>query len=53
MAITYNIRIKEKGSENILTPSYTSNVKLSRQFIIGWFGLEQPDVEWYEIEEVE
>ena len=46
---TFNITIKEVGNPHLLHPSYTDDV--DRNFIIEFFGLNEPDVEWYEIEE--
>lgn len=48
---TYNVTIKEVGNPNLLHPSYTGDV--DRDFIIDFFGLNEPDVEWYKIEENE
>lgn len=46
---TFNITIKEVGNPNLLHPSYTGDVDC--KFIIEFFGLNEPDVEWYQIEE--
>lgn len=46
---TWEITIKEAGNPNLLHPSYTGDV--DRDFIIEFFGLNEPDVEWYKIEE--
>lgn len=48
---TWKARIKEYGNDHILTPSVTGEV--DRDYVIKWFGLDQPDVEWYELELVE
>lgn len=45
------IRIKEKGNYHIITTSHTGD--RSRESVVNFFGLEDPDVEWYEIEEAE
>lgn len=47
---TYNITVKEVGNPRLLHPSYTGDV--DEQFIIQFFGLKDPDVEWYKIEKV-
>lgn len=47
---TYNVKIKEVGNDHIITTSYKGVA--DRQAVIDWFGLEEPDVEWYKIEEV-
>lgn len=44
---TYNVRIKEYGNDHILTPSITTNK--GYDYVVEWFGLNNPDVEWYEI----
>lgn len=46
---TWEITIKEVGNPHLLHPSYTGDV--DRDFIIEFFGLNEPDVEWYKIEE--
>lgn len=46
---TWNITIKEVGNPNTLHPSYTGDV--DEKFLINFFGLNEPDVEWYKIEE--
>ena len=47
----FEVKIKEKGHDSILHPSYSGNV--DKAFIIKFFGLDQDDVEWYEINETE
>lgn len=51
---TYRFRIKERGNDHILTPTYTTDEKMTesvaRRFLVDFLGLEKPDVEWYEIE---
>lgn len=50
---TYNLRIKERGNDHILTPSYSTSEEMTesvaRNFIINFYGLNMPDIEWYEI----
>lgn len=51
---TWEITIKEKGNDVLLKTSYTTqddNTSFVREFIIWFFGLNEPDVEWYHIEE--
>lgn len=50
---TYEVEIKERGRDKVLTPSYSSSTKLSRMFLVNWFGLNEPDIEWYRIVEHE
>lgn len=46
----WKVRLKERASEHILTPEHIGY--LSREQVIEFFGLEEPDIEWYDIEEV-
>lgn len=51
---TWKLTIKEKGNDVLLTPSYTAqddDKRIDKDFIIWFFGLNEPDVEWYHIEE--
>ena len=47
----YKARIKEIGSDHICNPFYTSPSPVSQEFLIDFWGLENDDVEWYEITE--
>lgn len=42
-------KIKEHGNDNILTPTYWGYV--DKKYLIDFWGLNDPDVEWYEIYE--
>ena len=42
--------IKERNKNGLLTPSYIGNV--TKEFLIDFWGLNEPDVEWYEIHEI-
>ena len=46
----FEARIKEVGNDHILTPSYSGCV--DKAFLIKFWGLDAPDIEWYEINEV-
>lgn len=46
----YVVTIKEKENGNVLRPEYSGNV--DEDFLIDFFGLNNPDVEWYKIEEI-
>ena len=47
--MTYRITIKEVGKE---TPTVTYyDGEINERGLIAFFGLEEPDVEWYTIEE--
>lgn len=45
----WKVRYKEVGKEHIGTCSHSGN--LSKEDVIKFFGLEEPNVEWFEIEE--
>ena len=47
----WKVRIKEVGTDNVLTPCLVGD--FDRDYVIRWFGLDLPDVEWYELTEVE
>lgn len=47
--IHYEIEMKEVGKDHILHPSHTGY--LTREEVIKFFGLNEPDVEWYKIKE--
>lgn len=46
----YKIRIREVGRSNVIVTEHHGN--LDRAGVIEFFGLNQPDVEWYEITEL-
>lgn len=63
--IIWQATIKECGNDHLLTPSYSitddmfGHIKDERQreyetkrFLIGFWGLNNPDVEWYKLEKV-
>lgn len=45
----FKIRAKERTTGQIVTPEYIGYK--TRDEIIEFFGLEEPDIEWYEITE--
>ena len=45
----YKIRAKERTTGRIVTPEYIG--PKTRAQVIEFFGLEEPDIEWYEITE--
>ena len=49
--MTYKITIKEVGNQNVLQTSY-SGKEVTEEFLIEFFGLKNPDVEWYKIEKI-
>lgn len=63
--ITWQATIKERGNDHLLTPSYSMRddmfgyIKDERQreyetriFLKKFWGLNNPDVEWYKLEKV-
>lgn len=42
--------VKERGNANVLQPVYVGEV--DEKFLIEFFGLNKPDVEWYKIDEM-
>ena len=47
--IHYRIRAKEGTTGRIVTPEYIGSK--TRAQVIEFFGLEEPDIEWFEITE--
>lgn len=53
MQVTWEATIKEKGNPSVLTPSYTGDAEtVTREFLIDFWGLNDPDVESYELHQV-
>lgn len=46
MAKHWYVKLKEVG-HGVLTTEYVGDK--SREDVIKWFGLDQPDVEWYKL----
>lgn len=44
----FEITIKEVGREKPIKTSYVGDV--NHKFLVDFFGLNEPDVEWYGIE---
>ena len=54
MQVTWEAKIKEKGNPSILTPSYTGDSEtVTREFLIDFWGLNNSDVESYELNQVQ
>lgn len=47
----FKIRAKERTTGQIVTPEFIGNKTQAE--VIEFFCLEEPDIEWYEITEVE
>lgn len=43
----YEIKIKEVGNAHTITTHYVGDV--TESYLVKFFGLNNPDVEWYEI----
>lgn len=63
--ITWQATIKECDNDHLLTPSYSMSDDMfghikderqreyeTRKFLIKFWGLNNPDVEWYKLEKV-
>ena len=63
--ITWQATIKEHGNDHLLTPSYSMSDDMfgrikderlreceMRKFLRKFWGLDNPDVEWYKLERV-
>ena len=63
--ITWQATIKECGNDHLLTPSYSMSDDMfghikderlreceMRKFLRKFWGLDNPDVEWYKLEKV-
>jgi hypothetical protein len=46
----WKVRVKEVGNDNILTPEVWGYY--TKEQVIEFLGLNKPDVEWYEMEEI-
>lgn len=52
---TYIAEIKEVGNPSVLTPSLTisfSYYEMSRDELVKFWGLDEPDVEWFKVYKV-
>lgn len=47
---TFQATIKERGNDHLLTPTFSGYV--DRQYMIQFWGLNEPDVEWYKLEDI-
>ncbi len=47
--MTYKITFSEKG--HTMSTSYTKD-NSTEQDVIDWFGLNEPDIDWYKIEKI-
>ena len=63
--ITWKATIKERDNEHLLTPTYSMSNDMfghikderqrdneTRKFLIDFWGLNNPDVEWYKLEKL-
>jgi len=62
---TWQAKIKEKGNDHILTPTYMipndmfgyikpkeKREEMTRKYLVDFWGLNEPDVEWYKLEKL-
>lgn len=47
----FTAKIKEKGNERILTPECWCDDYTTQEQVEEFWGVHNPDVEWYEIKE--
>ena len=47
---TVEVTYKEINNNNISHNSYLGNDDLTLDFVIKFFGLKEPDIEWYNVE---
>lgn len=47
---TFEVTVKEKMMDNPIITSYTG--RADKEDVIDFYGLNEPDVEWYRIVEV-
>ena len=53
MQVTWQAKIKEVGRSGMLTPTYTGDdSEVTREYLIKFWGLNEPDVETYELENI-
>jgi hypothetical protein len=53
MQVTWEAKIKEAGRPGVLTPTYTGDdSEVNREFLIKFWGLNEPDVESYELKRI-
>lgn len=46
---TVEVTYKEINNNNISHNSYLGNDDLTLDFVINFFGLKEPDIEWYNV----
>lgn len=44
--------IKEVGNDHPLVSEYWGDDYVDESFCVKWWGLKNPDVEWYRLEEI-
>ena len=49
---TYSAEIKEVMNDTILKPSYSGR-EMSREQLIEFWGLREPDIEWFRVYEID
>lgn len=54
--VTWEATIKEHGNDHLLHPTYSVSDNeakyVTNAFLVDFFGLNEPDVEWYRIKKL-
>ena len=55
--VTWKATIKERGRQGLLTPTYSvpddgMHDHIDENFLVDFWGLKEPDVEWYYLEKI-
>ena len=50
--LKYIAEIKEVGNPSVLTPSLSIFYEMTKDKLVKFWGLDQPDVEWYKLYKV-
>ena len=50
--LKYIAKIKEVWNPSVLTPSLSISYEMTKDQLVKFWGLDQPDVEWYKLYKV-
>ena len=45
----YTAEIKEVGNPSVLTPSLSISYEMTKEQLVKFWGLNEPDVEWFKL----
>lgn len=45
----YTAEIKEVGNPRVLTPSLSISYEMTKEQLVKFWGLNEPDVEWFKL----